>query len=368
MSSFASLQKRILTSDQGVYAGFVLRTSGETYIYVGSSYGKGGLQQRVVNNHLRQSYRSREPDKPLYMAMDEFEARTFFVPLLRYKQGVPTGQVLLAESVCCAMFGSFRSPQYQQLRPDELPLVCWERGLNRSDPLQSWRCGVDTIGNDACTFRRLRTLDNCLKSGPVRIGFHPRRRHPVNGSYQFYLFDVSFTIPKHVAKLWELQDGSIVNVEWQIAKDFHPHAFAPWATESDDGRRVGIRVFTTVRQTTCDHWIVRDTLEAIRIANTLHDLLTGEIIGKDYEWQNSRKYIFQNPKHYLMQEKHLKIYSESVQRNVRTGLPYYNSEFIWDDRTRVPETRPAEMISQRDTQDKIHQKILGMLLTSTRTT
>jgi hypothetical protein len=44
----------------------------------------------------------------------------------------------------------------------------------------------------------------------------------------------------HVVKLWKLQHGSIINVQWQIASEFHLHAFALRATIADDGRRVGI--------------------------------------------------------------------------------------------------------------------------------
>lgn len=246
--------------------------------------------------------------------------------------------------------------------------MCWDNGLNRTDPLQSWRCGVDTIGADVCVFRRLRTLDNCLKSGPVRVGFHPRRRHLVNGSYQFCLFSENFTIPRPVAELWELQNGSIVNVQWDIARDFHPHAFSSQATKGDDGRRLGIRVFATVRGVKHDHWIIRGTAAAVKVANTLYDLLTGKIVGKDYKWCESRKYIFQNPKHYLIQEKSLQILSEITEKRIIVGLPYSNPEFIWDDRMRIPESKPTEMVVQRDVWGRSRDKPLGILLTLTTPT
>jgi hypothetical protein len=75
--------------------------------------------------------------KALYIAMSEQGARTFFICLSKYKEIALVGQVLLTESVCCAIFGSLKSPQYQELRFYELPTVDWQHGLNRSDPLQT---------------------------------------------------------------------------------------------------------------------------------------------------------------------------------------------------------------------------------------
>jgi hypothetical protein len=100
---------------------------------------------------------------------------------------------------------------------------------------------------------------NCLKSGPVHVGCYPSK----SGSYQFWLFSNGFRIPKDVAECWGLQNGSIVNVQWQISDDTHPHAFAPMAKSTDDGRRVGIRVFKTIRQIPYEHQIVRNKPEAV---------------------------------------------------------------------------------------------------------
>lgn len=230
--------------------------------------------------------------------MDEPGANTFFIRLSSYREGVPTAQVLLAESICCSMFGTFSSEIYQQVRLKGLPKVAWDHGLNRSDPLQTWRSGVDSIGSDSSSYRRLPTLDNCLKSGPMRVGFHPRRKSITNGSYQFTLFDENFTIPKAISEHWGLRSGSVVNVQWDVSVDFHQHPFALMAKETDDGRRIGIRVFQPTQQGSHEHWIVRNTKEAVAIANTLHDFLTGQIVGKPYKWDVSRKYIFQDSKHY----------------------------------------------------------------------
>ncbi|KFY08692.1 hypothetical protein V492_05995 [Pseudogymnoascus sp. VKM F-4246] len=339
-----TFQKDILTSEQGVYAAIVYRAHRETCLYVGSSYGKEGIKNRVIRNHLRQSYRSRDPTKPLYVMMDEPGANTFFIRLSSYRENVPTAQVLLTESVCCSMFGTFSSEIYQQVRLKGLPEAGLDHGLNRSDPLQTWRSGVDTIGNDASSYRRLRTLDNCLKSGPMRVGFHRRRKSTINGSYQFTLFDENFTIPKAVAEHWMLRSGSVVNVQWDVSAGFHQHPFAPMAKETDDGRRIGIRVFQENQQVSHEHWIVRNTQEAVTIANTLHDFLTGQIVGKPYRWDDSRKYIFQDSKHYTNRKDGISDSADiEAERRVRVGLPYCNRAFVWDDRTRKPETRPGEL-------------------------
>ena len=293
-----------------------------------------------MGNHLHQTHRDKEPEKALYVAMKEEGSKTFFICLSRYKEIVPVGQVLLTESVCCSIFGSLRLPQYQELRFHELPTVNWAHGLNRSDPLQSWRPGHKTIGRDLCLYRRLRTLDNCLNSGPMRVTFIPRQRDSITGSFQFNLFEESFRIPTHIAKLWKLQHGSIINVQWQIASKFHPHAFTPRATIADDGRRVGIRIFSTIQHATREHWIIRDSVEATKVANTLYDFLTYKIVGKDYEWNESRKYIFQNPKYAFMREENGYICSGRVGRRGRIGLPCLDNEFIWDDETRAPEAIP----------------------------
>jgi hypothetical protein len=214
--------------------------------------------------------------------------------------------------------------------------------FTKSDPLQIWRSGDETIGNDSSSYRRLRTLENCLKSGPVHVRCYPRTRSIKNGSYQFWLFSEGFRIPKGVAECWGLQNGSVVNVQWQISDGTHSHAFAPMAEQTDDGRRVGIRVLKTIRQIPYEHWIVRNSPEAVPLANTLHDFLTGQIVGKDYKWNDSRRYIFQESKDW--QNKKDKDIDDAdadeVQRRVRIGLPYYN-DFMWSDRTRKLETKTS---------------------------
>ena len=100
--------------------------------------------------------------------------------------------------------------------------------------------GHKSLGTDVTAFMRLRTLHNCLESGPIRVGYHPRRGILKNGVFQFCLFSENFTIPKDVALTWGLGKESKVNVQWECTSDRHPNAFATMAKHYDDGRRVGI--------------------------------------------------------------------------------------------------------------------------------
>ena len=129
------------------------------------------MKNRIIKNHSSRIYRNKDPNKAFYIAMDEPGAKTMFVCLAKYKVKVPTVQVLLAEAVCCCLFGTYDSEQYRIMRPKELPVVEWGHGLNRSDPLRTLPRGPQSIGNDATTCRRLRTLENCRQSGPMRVGF-----------------------------------------------------------------------------------------------------------------------------------------------------------------------------------------------------
>lgn len=166
------------------------------------------------------------------------------------------------------------------MRSKDLPYVHWERGLNRSDPLKTLPIGPKPIGNDATTYQRLRRLHTCLNGGPMRVGFCSRRGHSINGSYRFALFRHMFTVPKNIAPQWKLGVTSEVNVEGQCSDGRHPHAFAPMATEYDDGKRVAIRAFANVEGVAHEDWIVRKTPEALPLSNTIYDFLNDMIVGE----------------------------------------------------------------------------------------
>jgi len=278
--SLATLQDEVRTSRQGVYAGIVQNQ--DVKWYIGSSYGSFGLQNRIFHNHLNPAYRSHDQYKALYKAMDAPGAVTKFILLAAYDTRVETPQVLLTESVCASLFGSFRTRVYRNLRIEGLPSVNWACGLNRSDPLAGSGRDMAQIGEDSTTYRRLRTLESALNSGPRRI-FVSRR------VFQFKFFEAKFTIPQKTALEWGLVHDSQVNVQWDISDGVHPHQFATTASPEEDASRVGIKVSKIgVGQ---GHWLRRSKESAVPLANTFYDLFTRKIVGKQYKWTPDRTYI-----------------------------------------------------------------------------
>ena len=110
------------------------------------------------------------------------------------------------------------------------------------------------------------------------------------------------------------------------------------ARENDDGKRIGIRTFMISNGIEHEHWIVRNTPGAVLLANTLHDFLNRQIVGKDYKWTESRRYIFQE----VEREDPEDIEGERIGNRTRVGIPYLNEDFIWDDGQRQPETKPVD--------------------------
>lgn len=313
----------------------VRNTNVEYSVYIGSSYGRKGLGNRVLKNHLNPTYRKRHSEKALCIAMAETEAITSFICLLSYAEPVPIGQVLLAEAVCACLFNTFDSDLYHDLRPQCLPRVDMSHGLNRSDPLRTLPVGPKSIGNDVTTFRRLRTLHNCLGKGPIRVSYYVYWERETKSSWRFQLFTAMFTIPKKIAAKWNLANNPKINVERQVSSGVHPHAFAAEAGEQEDGRCVGIRAFKIVRGKIEQHWIRRYGKDVVRVANTLHDFLKGYIVGQDYTWKASQKYIFS-------EKGGSKIDSpqNAPKRRDLVRLPYDGKDFQWDDGIRLPETKP----------------------------
>ena len=110
-------------------------------------------------------------------------------------------------------------------------------------------------------------LDDCLNSGPICVGTYLRRKHARNGSYQFYLFNEFFTIPKDVAVSWKLRSQAEIHVQWQCCLGRYLYVFAPMAQENDDGKRDGIRALTIIDEVEHERWMVRSTSEAELLAN-----------------------------------------------------------------------------------------------------
>lgn len=87
-------------------------------------------------------------------------------------------------------------------------------------------------------------------------------------------------------------DDPVVNVQWDVSENPHEHPFATKSEATDDGSRLGIRVFKEINGKQHEIWLTRDTPSTIPLANALVDFIEGKIVGKPYEWMPSRKYIF----------------------------------------------------------------------------
>lgn len=179
------------------------------------------------------------------------------------------------------------------MRSKDLPNGGWGTWSEQKRPLKDIATGPKSIGNDVTTYRRWPDSTILRPVTPsMQVGFHSRRGLSMVTSYRFALFHKMFTIPKKIARQWKLELRSQINVEWQCSDGRHPHAFAPMATENDDGRRVAIRAFTNVEGIDHEHCIVRNAPGAVRLSNTLHDFLKGMIVRKAYKWDKSRDYVF----------------------------------------------------------------------------
>jgi len=120
-----------------------------------------------------------------------------------------------------------------------------------------------------------------------------------------------------------------------------PHCFAMTANPGDEASRLGIKVSKIGGDEVL--WISRSTEGAVRLANTLYDLFTKKIVGKQYVWKPDRIYIFReqsagegaNPS------------GNATRKRKRVGLPFHDSEYIWGDRERLPETQPDWLKSKK---------------------
>ena len=144
-----------------------------------------------------------------------------------------------------SLLGSLRTKIYRDLRLETLPPISWSSGLNQSSPLGI--NGSQTVGSDQTTFRRLRALDNCQRSGPFRVTArppNPETKHDYQ--FAFRLFATVYSIPLKTGKEWKLIEDPVVNVQWDVSEKPHAHAFAIEAEATDDASRLGIRVFTEI--------------------------------------------------------------------------------------------------------------------------
>lgn len=214
--------------------------------------------------------------------------------------------------------------------------VNWEHGLNRTDPLALGGGAGPQIGQDCVRFRRSKALDNAKRSGPVAISI-------VGHQFYFYFFNAKITIPAQIEDKWALQHGSQITVQWDISDTMHPYKFAVTATLHDDASRVGIKVNKIGEENGI--WLMRKDESAVPLANTLYDLFTDKIVGNQYDWKPSREYILREPREQPVALP--ETTQQQKKRRKRVSLEYDDSDFIWGDPDRLPETVPEWVRAKR---------------------
>ncbi|KAL8644088.1 MAG: hypothetical protein Q9226_007941, partial [Calogaya cf. arnoldii] len=187
------------TNQQGVYA-IILMRYGQFYeIYIGSSFGKDGLYNRIYKNHQNPSYRLKEPKKYLYLAMAKPGVTAHYLCLAIFQQREQKIVPLLLEAVLCSLFGSYDIPLYREIRSASLPVVDWKEGANRSDPLSYF--------SHTAKPKRDRLLKNALAGGAMPV------IHTTSNSEYFRigLCRIEITIPVIVGRRWGLAESPWVN-------------------------------------------------------------------------------------------------------------------------------------------------------------
>ena len=135
-------------------------------MYAGSSYGKQVLENRIFNNHKRETYRTYESERQSYQVMDSPRTKTIFIPISIFEESMPIVGVLLAEAALCVIMRTFDNPFDLSIRPQSLPQLSIFNGMNRSDPL-AFPSRKDVI--KGC---RERALVNALARGPQNVTLH----------------------------------------------------------------------------------------------------------------------------------------------------------------------------------------------------
>jgi hypothetical protein len=287
--------------------------------------------------------------------MEKPGAVSAFLCLFVYQTPVDPVQVVWSEIVSMVVLSTLLQEQFRSLRPRGLPPTPTGWGLNRSSPLEDSL--HMQIGDDAATFRRLRTLQRCLRSGPFKVYCPPPSSEMT--THQIQLWRQKFVIPLPLVRAWDLRNDPVVNVEWIISENGkHPFAWARNAVESDDGSRLAIRVFKIIDGQERESYLsaTTRTLDAVPAANTLVDLFSGLIVGQDYDWDMhpDRKYIFSNPRPASQPGQN------SVTRPASSRVPFEveDPEFIWGSSSRMPETVPQWIDRQRELKTPGHTALL----------
>ena len=259
-------------------------------LYIGSSYGKDGLQRRVFKDHGSQSHRNLESTrgKYLYDLMAQSGTTWNFVGLVVFKDEQPKQLVLIAEAIMCSLFSSFGLEAYQNLRLPGLPSVDLDICVNRSDPLAiEGHVWTNQIAQD-----QHRTLANALAGGPQNVTMLQDKNLAIK-EYFFNIFDINFTVPKRLGEDWGLASSPFVEVTFDISPKRHQFPFAILCEERDDGCRLGISLSKVIGGVRKQWWLERRTMRGVREANSLFDWLNEDIKDpRTYQWGWDRLAFF----------------------------------------------------------------------------
>ena len=264
--------------------------------YVGSSWGKDGVGNRIWNNHKVARFREKEPEKTLYKAMAREDTQaTYSINSVKFSETVSPDLILLAKSASCCLFGTYESDFYTLHRPRFLLPLKRAFALNRSDPLQEHR-GKEWIGSSYIYWKRNNALLNCHCTGPKVVYTNDTSKRGIsNKQFRFSFSNVKINIFADSVSTCGMQRGSTIFVELQYQEETHSNAFVPQAGPDDVGKAVAIRIIHRGE----DHgeatrWLKRKGPHAVSIANSIYDFLTGQMMNPDYKLPATRFPIFGN--------------------------------------------------------------------------
>ena len=252
-------------------------------IYVGSSWGKRGLEART-KDHQNPIFREKYKHVYHYMLLNTPGNIANFFPLVVFPSKVPMALVVCAEAVMACVLGAFPRLAYMAARPRHLPRVDYHAAVNRMDPLLS---GDSTLtAKVGAREKHQWQLENALQGGPKRI-FPCKNRTSV--VYRWNLLGATLTFPTAVAREWGLDQSPSINVRYDILDGRHPNAWSPKSTDDDDGRRLGIEASKMVDGEERSIWLHNSGELAPKMANSIFDWLEGRIEDPDtHIWAESR--------------------------------------------------------------------------------
>ncbi|KAI9698406.1 MAG: hypothetical protein M1836_003986 [Candelina mexicana] len=244
--NLAALGSTVSTKMQGVYAIVLRWKSGSWRIYIGSAFGVKGIAGRVNRRHKNLAHRQSKSGSYLYYLIDHPDVEAYYMTLATFEDLVDNPMVVVTEAVLTCLFGSYDTETYRNCRPKGIPTVLWKRGVNRSDPLST--DDHVALAREVNKGKWDRALALALEGGERKVW-----RNESNCS--FGIVGMHVTIPKPLANDWNLVHGDTIRVHYGISEGRHEHPFVPDCSETDDGRRLGIRISKTVQGVEKSEWL-----------------------------------------------------------------------------------------------------------------